>query len=320
MSITTHIEKGRYRTYLDKVTDAPVFAQPWFLDVVCGADQWFAIVVEKKGEAIGAMAFAFEKAWGQRAIVNRKMQPYTCILIDVPSNMKGVNARSREKEVVEAIAANLPNVDRVNIKLYHNVQNWLPFYWKGFQQTTFYTYVIESRGRSVEDVQMDYRSSVRSMIKKARKTLTTTEDLAADVLIEQANKTFALKNKRYPNDPDIIRLLHRESKEKGVGKLMGAVDDEGNIHATMFLLEDERMVYYLLGASDPEYRNTGGSSLLLDEAIAYAIGRGKAFNFEGSMDQGIESFFRSFGSEQMPLMKLSLNRSLAMRLYDLIKR
>ncbi|NQV53850.1 MAG: GNAT family N-acetyltransferase [Flavobacteriales bacterium] len=319
MSVSIVSDKSAYLQFISGQANPPIFSQPWYLNIVCGADRWNCALVQKKEEIIGSMAYFQTKEFGQSAIVNTKLQPYTCVLVDIPDNMKGVSAKSRENEVLTAIADGLPKVDRVNIKLYHNVTNWLPFRWNGYHETTFYTYVIP-KGTSAEEARMQFRSSVRSTIKKARKTLTATQDVGIDQMIEFGQKTFAAKGKKYPNDPEIIRQLFAACSERNCGMIRGAVDETGKLHSVIFLVEDAGSVYYLLSGSDPELRNSGAVSLLLEDAIVYAMEAGKEFNFEGSMDRGIESFFRSFGGVQVPLMKISKNRTWLMILYDLFKR
>jgi hypothetical protein len=44
--------------------------------------------------------------------------------------------------------------------------------------------------------------------------------------------------------------------------------------------------------------------LLLWHAIQATCGASRAFDFEGSMNPGIESFFRSFGSRQVPFFSV----------------
>lgn len=35
---------------------------------------------------------------------------------------------------------NLPKFDYFNMNFHYSITNWLPFYWRGFKQTTRYTY------------------------------------------------------------------------------------------------------------------------------------------------------------------------------------
>lgn len=60
----------------------------------------------------------------------------------------------------------------------------------------------------------------------------------------------------------------------------------------------------MLGA-DPRYRSSGAASLTMWEAIKFAATVTKRFDFEGSMIEPIEQFFRSFGAVQKPYFTIS---------------
>src|SRR5260370_7073664 len=80
---------------------------------------------------------------------------------------------------------------------------------------------------------------------------------------------------------------------------------EGRIHAAVYIIWDDRSAYYLMGAADPELRNSGATSLLLWEAIQFAATVTRSFDFEGSMIESIERFFRAFGAKQKPYFHIS---------------
>lgn|GEM_PF-4541022 len=52
-------------------------------------------------------------------------------------------------------------------------------------------------------------------------------------------------------------------------------------------------------------RTSGASSLLLWEAIRFALQVAERFDFEGSMFEPIERFFRGFGAVQKPYFQIS---------------
>ena len=79
--------------------------------------------------------------------------------------------------------------------------------------------------------------------------------------------------------------------------MLTAVDKEGNVHASAFFLYDNKTCYYLMAGADPKYRNGGAQSLLLYEGIKFAQTVSENFDFEGSVIEGIEKFFRGFNPE-----------------------
>ena len=75
-------------------------------------------------------------------------------------------------------------------------------------------------------------------------------------------------------------------------------DDARWMHAAIYLVFDARSAYYLISGSDPELRNSGALSLLVHEAIAFSASKSARFDFEGSMLEPVERFFRKFGASQ----------------------
>src|SRR5919106_2186938 len=67
---------------------------------------------------------------------------------------------------------------------------------------------------------------------------------------------------------------------------------------------------YLMGGSDPRLRTSGAMSLLMWEAIKFAGQVARRFDFEGSMLQPVERFFRAFGARQVPYARLTRGATL----------
>ena len=98
-----------------------------------------------------------------------------------------------------------------------------------------------------------------------------------------------------------------------------AADEAGTAHAAVYLVWDDDTVYYLMSGSDPELRKSGAVSLCLWEAIRYSVGRFQRFDFEGSVVEPIERYFRSFGSERVEYYRVFRIDSMLIRLARLIR-
>ena len=55
----------------------------------------------------------------------------------------------------------------------------------------------------------------------------------------------------------------------------------------------------MLGGTDIRFRSSGAQSLVLWKAIQHASTVSSVFDFEGSMVEGIENFFRQFGGNRV---------------------
>jgi hypothetical protein len=60
-----------------------------------------------------------------------------------------------------------------------------------------------------------------------------------------------------------------------------------------------------MGGANPELRSSGATSLCLWEAIRFASKVCSRFDFEGSMIEPVERFFRGFGARQVPYFQIN---------------
>ena len=49
--------KERYQQLCDAEPSICVYDQPWWMDAVCGAENWDVLLYEKKGNLLGAMPY-----------------------------------------------------------------------------------------------------------------------------------------------------------------------------------------------------------------------------------------------------------------------
>ena len=89
------------------------------------------------------------------------------------------------------------------------------------------------------------------------------------------------------------------------GEPLFAVDGQDRVHAACYIVWDQQAAYYLIGARDEQFANRGAMSLLIWEAIRRASAVTKAFDFEGSMIEPVERYFRSFGGRQVLYLRVT---------------
>lgn len=78
-------------------------------------------------------------------------------------------------------------------------------------------------------------------------------------------------------------------------------------------------VYYLLKGIEPTKKDLGGMDVVQFESIKFTLESGRAFDFEGSMIESIEKYFRSFGAVQKPYFTISKTNSKLLKIRKLIK-
>jgi lipid II:glycine glycyltransferase (peptidoglycan interpeptide bridge formation enzyme) len=208
-----------------------------------------------------------------------------------------------EKELLNELIDQLPSWDYFEADCHHRIENWLPFYWRGFEQTTRYTYVLNDVS-SLESVWKGLQENVRRNIRKARRKLTVRTDLSVDQLFHMFELTFLRQRRRLPFSRNFFERLDAACAMRNARRMFFAEDSEGRIHAALYVVTDRDYAYYLLGGADPDLRSSGAQSLLLWEAIQFASEMGLKFDFEGSMIEPIERVFRSFGAIQIPYLRV----------------
>jgi Acetyltransferase (GNAT) domain len=92
----------------------------------------------------------------------------------------------------------------------------------------------------------------------------------------------------------------------GFGELLVCRLPDGRPASATLFLYDDRCAYYLIGANEPEYRQTGSGTFLLVENIKRALGRGlTAVDFVGINSPQRGDFKTSFNAQPTPYYVLS---------------
>jgi Acetyltransferase (GNAT) domain len=278
-----------------------VFEQPWWLDAVAPG-QWQAITVHQGDEVVARLPYVRRRRLGLTTIVQ---PPLTQTLGPWLAPMTGKYARrlESEKRLLNDLIDNLPPFDHFHMNFAPSLTNWLPFHWAGFQATVRYTQRIEDL-TDLDRVQSDFQEHVRRGIRKAGSAVEVDHDFPLDGLL----KLYAghgLRGLGTPESPDLVRRLEAACTAHGAGRILGAVDAQGRAHAALLVVWDERTLYPIINARNPEVQAFGSNTILYWEAIRLAAQVSRVFDFEGSMLEPVEHFFRGFGGRQTPYFSIS---------------
>ena len=295
--------KEKYKKACEQ-NSIPLFAQDWWLDAVCGEHGWDVIVLEKGGRVVATLPFTYRRRFGLTVL---GMPPLTQTLgpwIKYPTSQKLGKKYSLEKDVLSDLIGRLPVSSGFSENFNSDFTNWLPFYWNGFNQTTNYTYVLDDIS-DTDEVWAGFLENIRTDIRKAEKIVKCIEDPNFDTFWQCHVKVFSRQDIHVPYDESLARRLDDAARQRERRKIFLAVDELGRVHAGVYIVWDSERAYYLMGAGDPELRSSGATSFLIWKAIQFASSVTKSFDFEGSMIEPIERFFRGFGARQVPYFRVS---------------
>ncbi len=289
-----------------------IFEQPWWLDAVAPG-QWEAAEVVKDGSIVARLPYIKKKRIGFKLL---GMPEYTQTLGYWVEDTGAKNARkyARNKELLSDLIDKLPKGYNVDLALHHSCDYLFPFKWSGFELHMAYSYRLEDI-LDTDQLWSGLADNIRREIKKAQKVVTVEDNHPISDLIIMQNKTFERQGRRLEND-ELLKRLDSTLVEHGSRKFLCAVDAEGRIHAASYFVYDPNCCYYLIGGGDPELRTSGASSLLMWEGIKFASTVSRSFDFEGSMIEPIERFFRAFGGIPIPYWRVTkLNTALSIADY-----
>jgi Acetyltransferase (GNAT) domain len=293
-----YLEADEYAAW-DALVDASpqgsLFCKSWWLRAIGG--ETAVLGYFESGRLVAGMPLYFEKRMGLRFCCMPELTQTWGVVIEQLSGRR-VSTAARETRIVGAFAQRLAR-ERMFFQAFHCASaNWLPFYWNGFKQTTRYTYVLDDL-QSLDRVWEGFEQNTRSTIRKAQKLGVVVSPCTPEVVFDGSAKTHTRQQKRHPYPLEYLRRLYDAARENGAGECFAAQDREGRVHDTALLVWDSKRAYNLAGGGDPSLRSSGAGSLLVWHSIQFAASRTSVFDFEGSMIQPIEHFFRSFGSKQV---------------------
>ena len=307
-------DRSKYRELCERETSIPIFSRAWWLDAVAGADSWDVALVERDGEIAAAMPYVLSRRYGIRASTHppltQTLGPWLRLTGSKPSRRL-----AQEKDLMQALVDRLPRVDYFVQNWHHARTNWLPFYWRKYEQTTRYTYILPDLSDEAK-LWRGLQDNVRGDIKKAsgRFGVTVRDDLEVADLLRLVQMTFRRQGLPLPYPVSVVHRIAAACAPRRCAKLFIGVDADGRHHAGALIVWDENSAYYLLGGGDPALRNSGATSLCLWEGVKHARTVTAAFDFEGSMLEPVERFFRAFGATQVPYHHITKTDSRLLKL------
>lgn len=297
--------KDLYRNLCATIPEITLFSQDWWLDIACEGGIWEAcLVFDKEGMVIGAMPYYSSKLYGFKVIKMPGLSPFFHIWLRYPQNqLKRHQKYAFEKRVLKDLIDQLPKVSYFSQRYGYAFTNWLPFYHYHFDQTTFYSYRIENL-KNLDKVFSDFNSSVRNDIRKAQQEVEVMEGEDIALFYHINEMSFRRQNLNIPYSLEYLRKLDHALNSRKLRKIYFAKDEQGTIHAAIYIARDDISAYYLAGGFDAEASTRGVIHLLLWRAIQDASEIVNCFDFEGSMIPGVERMFCDFGGIQKPYFRI----------------
>ncbi len=298
--------------------DIPVFSQPWWLDVVC--KQW-DVAIARKGEHItGTWAYPVEKKLGVTLLRTPRLTPYLGPTVFFPSDLKESKEDNFEHETVSELIKQLPKSPVWHLAVPPGQKQAGIFKNTGLNSIVQQTFLIELR-ESEETLFSNLKDTMRRNIRMAEDEviLTNSPEHLKD-LYHYQKATLSKKGKSLASSFKEMQRIMKACLEHNAGALWVAKGKNDNkIYAIVWQVWDKKSSYYFMGGQNPESSNYRPMSLVLWHTITEARAMGiEKFDLEGSMDEGVERFFRNFGGDRMLYIILQKNKSLLWKMKQMV--
>jgi hypothetical protein len=296
-----------------------IFSQDWWLDAVCGKENWDVALAEKGGEVVGSLPYHIVSQYGFKVIAMPSLTQTMGPWLRYPKAQKASNRLSLEMEILSELITKLPPHGYFHQSFHYTQTNWLPFYWNGYDQTTRYTYVLPDL-TDLDEVYGAFENSLRRNLSKAENTIEVQDSDDIDQFFEINSLTYAKQGLPIPYSRELVRALDAACKGHGRRKILMARNEQGELCAGLYVVWDANAMYNLMSGIDPRLKVEGAAKLLTWEAIKFAQGVTKTYDFEGSMLRNIERVNRSYGAAQLPYSSITKIGSVPLRAFDAVRQ
>ncbi|MDR0231339.1 MAG: hypothetical protein LBI82_04390 [Dysgonamonadaceae bacterium] len=304
--------KQRYEIFCNERPEIPFFMQAWWLDAVCTPEdkQWDVLLCEENGKIIGVMSYHLLKKWGLKIIVQPQLTQYTGVWIDYPKDDKLHKRYSLEKQVMDNL---IDQLEKLKVSFYeqnfhYSFTNWQPFYWRGFQQTTRYTYIL----KNIVDLEIIYNGihkKIKQHIQKGEEEFAVYNQLTPEEFYQFHKSSLQAKKRKIIYSERIFMSIYQAAISRNQGKIIAIRDKKNELLSAVFFVWDKDSAYNLIVAKAPLENAHFISDYMTWEVIKYVSKKTQNYDFEGSMIEGVARKNQYFGAEQQPYFCISKTNS-----------
>lgn len=310
--------KALYIKLAGEQKDLPLFMQPWWMDIVC--KDWNVALVPNGDKIAGSWAYPIEKKLGVTMMRTPLLTPYLGPKIFYPDDIKESNTDRFEHDTVSALLKQLPEAKVWHLSMPPGLKQAGIFKNYDLDQSVQQTFLVDL-SMTEELLLANMKDTMRRNIRAAEKEVEIVNDPSCLKQLFEFQKQTLTKKGNPPAysfaylDRIMKACLANNSAALWVAKA------NGNIQAIVWQVWDNNSSYYFMGGQNQEANSYKAMSLLLWHVIKDAKNRGQStFDLEGSMDDGVERFFRNFGGRRELYLVLHKNDSVLWQLKKMVRK
>lgn len=316
--------KERYKALCEaEGSNIPLFLQYWWMEAVCAGKRWDVALVTKGDEVQAAMPYLWRCRCGMRYVLQPQLTPYCGPYYRYPATATTPMRRIAFQH--EAAAQLIAHFQQCRLSYFQQnfspeITDWLPFYWAGYQQTTRYTYVLPDLSCPEALFAAFDRDRRQKRILHLLPAVHLTDDATPEEMASFHLRYWHSRGERDLLSADFLQRVCAAAVTRKQGLILSLKDEEERTVAMRFVVYDDRCAHSLLSAMNPALRMAGATETLVWLTLQRLAPLTSAYDFEGSMDRGIEYFYRSFGAQQVPYLSVECCRNPLLRMIMKMKK
>jgi hypothetical protein len=286
-----HIDRRKWDECIARSFNGIVYAYSWYLDIV--SPQWDALI---KDDYKSIMPLT----WRKKYRIKYLYQPFFTQQLGVFSIEKS-NADLVNK-FLEAIPKQFKFVE-INLNTFNH------FNASNFSTKSNLTHELDLI-ESYENIAKNYSDNLKRNLKKAQnnKLQTVFVNQSAPVInLFRENRGASLSNLK-ERDYKTLTTLMIQAIQRGKAQILNVVNEHNKLCAGAFFIESNNKVIFLFSGLSKDGKNWNAMSFLIDSFIRQNAGKNITLDFEGSNDENLARFYKSFGSKQCIYLQVKINR------------
>jgi hypothetical protein len=287
-------DKESYLFFCQNEASIPLFMQPKWLDLVCGKNLiWDVVLSKDKGGGVeAALVFCLKKKYGFTQITMPHFAQFTGFWLS-----ENLSQNIDNQQVVKHdLLKKLPIVLQTNLRFNTHFTEKNLLIEHGFEVENKQTQVLENL-QNLDVLYQNLSQNVQRNIKKAKQHFRVEIQDNFESFYPIINTVFERQNTPNPIPLSIWQAVHSFIHQKDCGKVYFSLDENNEAHAAVMVVWDAKTMYLIANGSTEKGRKNGAMSQLIWQAIQENLGNVETFNFFGSSIPAIQAFNLRFNAE-----------------------
>jgi Acetyltransferase (GNAT) domain len=311
-------DKESYIFLCQNEATIPLFMQPDWLDVVCGNELVWNVVLSKNREGVvdAVLVFCLKKKYGITQITMPHFTQFTGFWFLEKLSQDIDN----QQVVINMLLEKLPKIIRTNLRFHYNFSNNKLLLNQNFEVENKQTQVLENL-QNLDFLYQNLSQNVQRNIKKANQYFRVEIIDNFDLFYPIINTVFERQNKTNPIPLSIWQSVHTFIHQKECGKVYFSMDENNEAHAAVMVVWDANTMYLLANGSTEKGRKLSAMTQLIWHVITENAGNVDTFNFFGSSIPAIQEFNLRFNAENKTYFSvMKYQNKIVEKLFRFIKR